>query len=278
MNSNPGTIDESSASDLRAWFDEYVNTFDMQDKDLSVNISLKREHTLRVCKEIDYIGKGLGLNENELIMALVLALFHDIGRFEQYRRFRTFVDGQSVNHAEFGVKILKENKVLDMLDQATADFILKVISYHNRSYLPDEETPECLFFSRLLRDADKLDIWYVLTSYYSRTDGEKNRAIELDLPDTPGISPSVYEGLMEHNVINHTQVRSLNDFKMLQAAWVFDVNFMPTFHRLHEKKYLDMIRTSLPSSQQIDNIFSMIQTFLDERVSSENMFGISFQA
>ncbi|MBN2297777.1 MAG: HD domain-containing protein [Deltaproteobacteria bacterium] len=267
-------IDETSARRLRVWFDDYIDTFDMQDKELSINIALKREHTLRVCNEIAYIGKNLGLSETDLVIAEVLALFHDIGRFEQYRKYRTFVDSISVNHAEFGIEILRENSVLTTLDSSTAEFILKVISYHNRAYLPDGETPACLFFSRLLRDADKLDIWYVLTSYYSRSSEEKNRAIELDLPDTPGISPGVYKGIMSHSVINHSLVRSLNDFKMLQAAWVFDVNFQPTFQRLYEKGYLDMIRDSIAESKEIDDIFSMLRSCLEERIFLGNVSGL----
>ncbi|HHO75350.1 MAG TPA: HD domain-containing protein [Deltaproteobacteria bacterium] len=270
MKRNPGIIDVSSVRQIRQWFDTYLDTFDMHDKELSENVTLKREHTIRVCNEIDWLGKELGLNEAELVMAWVLALFHDIGRFEQFRTYRTFVDMISVNHAEFGVEILKENSVLAMLDNTTEEFIYKVISYHNRPSLPDEETPECLFFSRLLRDADKLDIWYVLTSYYSRTDREKNRAIELNLPDTPGVSPGVYEGIMAHRVINHYDVRSLNDFKILQAAWVFDVNFHPTFKRLNGKAYLEMIRASMPESLQTDGIFAMIKSYVTQKISNGN--------
>ncbi|HOO45278.1 MAG TPA: HD domain-containing protein [Deltaproteobacteria bacterium] len=261
------SIDEASGRTFREWFDGYIATFDTNDRDLSINIALKKEHTLRVCNEIDSLGKELGLTRSDLIMADVLALFHDIGRFEQYRRFRTFVDAVSVNHAEFGVEILKENAVLDILDEKTADFIERIISYHNRAVLPEEETPEVLFFSRLLRDADKLDIYFVLTSYYSRAGCEKNRAIELGLPDTQDISRDVIETLMAHRVISHSQVRSLNDFKILQAAWVFDINFRPTYRRLHQKGYLDVIRASLPATEKVDEIFKAIGSYLEDRIS-----------
>ena len=267
MKSRSFSIDKASGERFREWFDEYIATFDTKDRDLSINVALKKEHTLRVCDEIDYIGKEIGLDKSELVMADVLALFHDIGRFKQYRAYRTFNDALSVNHAEFGVKILKEHAVLETLDNKTAEFIERVISYHNRAVLPEEETPECLFFSRLLRDADKLDIYFVLTSYYLHAGSEKNRAIELDLPDTQDISQDVLETLMSRRIISHSQVRSLNDFKLLQAAWVFDINFRPTCRRLHEKGYLDIIRSSLPATEQVDKIFKMIGSYLQDRIS-----------
>jgi len=68
------------------WFFNYVQTFKDGDKELKQNVVLKEEHTKRVCKEIVGIGKQLGLNDNDLRLAEIIALLHDVGRFEQYSR------------------------------------------------------------------------------------------------------------------------------------------------------------------------------------------------
>jgi hypothetical protein len=102
---------------------------------------------------------------------------HDTGRFEQYARYKTFVDSQSVDHAVLGVGILEKNEILCSLDEPTQDFILRTIRYHNRAILPREETETCLFFTKLLRDADKLDILKVVTDYYSQQNGNRNGAL-----------------------------------------------------------------------------------------------------
>jgi putative nucleotidyltransferase with HDIG domain len=254
--------------EYRGWFDGYVRSFRSDDRELQRNIEMKEKHTLRVCDEILSLGEELGLHNGDLQLAEVLALFHDVGRFEQYAYYRTFVDRDSEDHAALGVKILKENEVLVGLDNRTRNLILRSISYHNRATLPLEETEECLFCTKLLRDADKLDIWKVVTDYYRRKNWRRNVAIELGLPDTPGISDAVYKSLMREEIINAGHLNNLNDFKLLQVGWIYSINFAPTFDRIEERKYLDIIRDYLPRTEQIEQIFSVVQTYLTRSIQT----------
>ncbi len=248
--------------EYRGWFNGYLRSFKSGESDFQQNIEMKEKHTLRVCDEILALGEELELHNGKLYLAEVLALFHDIGRFEQYAHYRTFVDRDSEDHAALGVKILEENKVLAKLDESTRNLILRSISYHNRATLPLDETEECLFFTRLLRDADKLDIWKVVIDYYSRKDKKRNVAIELGLPDTPGVSGEVYESLMRKEIVNAGHLNNLNDFKLLQVGWIYSINFAPTFNRIKERKYLEIIRNYLPRTEEIDEIFSVVQSHL----------------
>jgi len=70
---------------------------------------------LRVCKEILQLGKALDPNKNALRLVETVALFHDIGRFEQFRTYGTFNDKKLGNHATLGLKVLKETNVLSQL-------------------------------------------------------------------------------------------------------------------------------------------------------------------
>ena len=259
-------MNEGMVADLKNWFASYVQSFKSGDDDLQQNIALKEEHTRLVCREILDIGGKLGLSDEDLRLAEVIALFHDIGRFEQYAKFRTFVDFRSVNHAEHGVKILRENGILNNLDESVRKLILRTILYHNRATLPQKETKECLFLTKLLRDADKLDIWRVVTNYYQQKNGKQNGAIELGLPDTPEISDDVYKDLMEGKIVDFTHLKNLNDFKLLQIGWIYDINFAPTFQSVQRRGYLGMIRDSLPESEKIEKIFSLVQSYLDEQI------------
>ena len=256
------TIDEHLVGELKAWFDEYIRSFPAQDSDLRQNIALKQEHTRKVCEEIVSVGKELGLSKAEIALAEVMALFHDVGRFEQYMQFRTFVDGKSVNHAELGVKILREKNVLADLDIPTRELVLAAIAWHNRAQICDIEDPRCLFFTRLLRDADKLDIYRVVTDCYIQRAGRKNKAVELDLPDTPEISHEVFQAFMARKVIQHAQLQTLNDFKLLQLAWIFDINFTPALRRVCDRGYLNIILSSLPDVQETREISLMIEAYL----------------
>jgi len=259
-------VDKKTVKKLKVWFFNYVQTFKHGDKNFQENIDLKEKHTMQVCKEILSIGEKLELNDYELRLSEIIALFHDVGRFEQYERYKTFVDGKSENHAELSVKILKENKVFDRLDNSIQSLILRVIGYHNRAELPENETDTCLFFSRLLRDADKLDIWRVVTDYYHRKNGGRNGAIELELPDSAGFSDEVYQDLINKRIVDIKHLQNLNDFKLLQAGWIFDINFAPTFESIKTRHYLEMIRQVLPESEKIGKIFAVIHMYLDEKL------------
>jgi putative nucleotidyltransferase with HDIG domain len=258
-------IDKKILINLKYWFSNYVQTFKHGDEVFQENIALKEKHTMQVCKEILHIGEQLGLNDDELRLSEVIALFHDIGRFEQYARYKTYADHESENHAELSVKILKENKVLNRFDKSIQTLILRTILYHNRFALPEGETNTCLFFSKLLRDADKLDIWRVVTDYYNQNNGKRNDIIELGLSDTAGFSDEVYQDMLNKRIVDVKYLKNLNDFKLLQMGWIFDINFAPTFQCIKTRHYLEMIFQVLPKSEKIEKIFDVAQAYLEKK-------------
>ncbi len=260
-------INKIELQDFKSWFSTYVFSFKNGDADLLENINLKELHTHKVCDAIKDIGISLGLNEEALRFAEVIALFHDIGRFEQYRIYNTFMDSKSVNHASLGVEILLKNKVLENLSSDKAELILKAIRYHNSPYLPENETEECIFLSKLLRDADKFDIYRVVTEHYiEKRSGKSNKAIELNLPDSFDISEDVYRDILNRKSVNFKDVKNLNDFKLLQLAWVFDINFPRTYMHIKNMKYLNIIHDSMPDTTAIKEVFLLILDYLDNQI------------
>ena len=261
--------DDELIQSLRKWFHEYVETFCTDQSDIWENILLKKKHTKRVCGEILRIGRNLGLSGASLRLAEITALFHDVGRFEQYVRYRTFVDHKSENHAALSVRILEDSGVLNRLDNSIKDLIYRIISYHNRPSLPDLETDMCLFYTKLLRDADKLDIWRVMTRYYRNSDGSSNSAIELELPDTPVISDKVYEALVNKRIIDVHHIQTFNDFKVLQIGWIFDVNFKPTIDAVISRNYINDICKVLPSSEKVSVIMRVVKHYMEKEFVEE---------
>jgi putative nucleotidyltransferase with HDIG domain len=259
-------LSEENLNKLKAWFRQYVQSFYSSDPHVQQAMVLKEEHSLRVCKEILNICRMLNLSDNDLRLAEAMALFHDIGRFEQFTRYQTFADKKSENHAELGVNILQKEKILATVDETTRDLILKTVSYHNRLSIPAEESPVCIYFSRLLRDADKLDIFELVSTYYYIDNAERSAAVELYLPDTPDISEDVLANLEEGKMANIHDMKSLNDFKLLQMAWVYDINFQPTFQMIHERGYLKKIRDTLPASARIDQVYTGLLSHLEKKI------------
>ena len=247
-------VSKEQLDNIKQWFADYTQDFAHEDAEIRRNIDLKIHHTARVCREILYVGGALKLQEDELRLAEIIALLHDAGRFPQYVHYGTFKDSVAGNHALLGLEVIRDHKVLDALDPRAKAIVLRAIRYHNRIALPPAEEEPFLFYEKLIRDADKLDVWKVVLDYYYRTDRTRNNAIELDLPDTPGCSTSVLRDLQNKQIVDLAHVKNMNDFKLLQMGWIFDINFKPTREQIAERRYLQRLRAALPPSEKIDAI------------------------
>jgi hypothetical protein len=161
--------------------------------------------------------------------------------------------------------ILARQGILSGFGAEVQHIIIEAIKHHNRAGLPPDGGDGWFLYAKLLRDADKLDIWRVVTDYYDRKEDERNAAIELDLPDTPGFSSKVAEDLSRKNIVFAKHLHNLNDFKLLQMGWIFDINFGPTMQMIGERHYLEMIRRVLPESEEIDALYALMQQHLADR-------------
>jgi putative nucleotidyltransferase with HDIG domain len=250
------------------WFDSYIKHFLVTHPDLSENIQIKADHSKKVQLEILGLAKNLGLNDEDTFLAETIGLFHDIGRFKQYVKYQTFSDSKSQNHAELGVEVLKENNVLKDLSSEQQEIIYKAILNHSRAEIVPDTNEKVIFFSKLIRDADKLDIWRLITEYYMVKEQHENKTIELDLPDTEEISDEVLYAVLHHKVILKESMKTLNDFKLLQIAWVFDLNFDYSIQQLHEKKYLEKILKTLPENNKINQVRNSVDLFFSKHIKT----------
>jgi hypothetical protein len=115
-----------------------------------------------------------------------------------------------------------------------------------------------------LRDADKLDIWRLVIDYYYAKEGEKNHAISVGFKDSPGVSSEVSDDVCNRRIVHSKHLRNLNDFKLLQMGWVFDLNFVPTFQTVARRRYIDRLRAVLPSTPEFDRAYSVVRSYLDD--------------
>lgn len=137
-------------------FREYTTHYDVSDE----KVKLKIDHSYRVCGLCQQIATQSGFDENEIELAWLTGLLHDVGRFEQLKRYGTFIDAQSIDHAEFGADILfQEGKIRDYVEDISEDELLeKTVRCHSAYRVPTNYTAREKKFADLLRDADKIDI------------------------------------------------------------------------------------------------------------------------
>ncbi len=253
-------VEKEELAKLSNWFSEYTHRYLAADPAGREAYELKIGHSLRVMENCLMIGQSLNLNALETGIAKAIGLLHDIGRFEQFRLYHTFRDGKAGNHAALGVAVLRENKTLSLLDEDEQRLILTAISCHNMLRLPRELARRDAFFCKLVRDADKIDILGVVCSYYES--GIKSDFIELNLPDEPEFTGEILDDLFNNRLVDMRKMKTLNDFKLLQLGWSYDLNFPLTAQVISEKRYLEIIRKSLPASAQIDELLARLNRHL----------------
>lgn len=258
-------VSNTQLTKIKNWYNDFAESFYTSDEDFNDNIKIKIDHTLRVCKEIKDIGESLRLSGEQLQIAEVIALLHDVGRFEQMAKYKTSVDILSEDHARLSVKIINDNDILRYFDDFTREIMKCSIANHNKMEIPAELSDECLLFTRLLRDADKIDIWYVVTEYYKNKGSTKNEYIELGLPDKPEISDEVCRDLLEGSIVRTVNLQSLNDMKLLQLGWVYDINFRRSFQIIREREYIKKIYAVLPHTEVVNKIYEKIGAYLDNK-------------
>jgi hypothetical protein len=254
---------------FRKWFSDYVKDFSSADSLIHDNIEMKIEHTAKVCENILLIAKSENIGKEGCKLAVTIALFHDLGRFEQFVKYKTFKDSESENHALLGIKILRSKGILARLSRKEKSLILKAVEYHNLKEIPGckIDSKELLFYSKLIRDADKLDILRLISENYDEKGKVLNSALDVYLPDTTGYTESIITDILNNKMAELKDVKNLNDMRLLRLSWVFDCNFPATFSILKRHRYLDKIICSMPETEE----FVIIRKHLGDYLNKAEM-------
>jgi len=261
-------MEQERLDELKKWFAEYVASFYGLNDYVNANLELKEAHSLRVCDEMKYVTEHLNLSPNQNRMAEFVALFHDIGRFVQFKKYKTYNDNRTPSHCLLSIDVLKEHRLLDSLDKSERIWIEKAIQYHGLKVLPENLSQESRLFCKLIRDADKLDIYYTVTqSYLQYRDDPENFNLELEFPDTPECSGHVVEGILNEERIDYSGLRTWNDLKLLQLSWVYDINFIPTLQRIRQRGFLELMLDFLPKTEEIEQLRRKIFAYSDARIA-----------
>jgi len=260
-------MDEGNLEHVRRWFVGYCQTFYSANPEDQRNILLKEEHTHRVCANSIRIGAGEGLGDERLQLAEVIALLHDVGRFEQYRQYRTFRDGISVDHAALGAEIIREIDLLAGFYPHERDVINRAVEAHNTFVVPKWFQGDQLYFLRLIRDADKLDIWRVFMEYYTQSEGERSTVVGLDFPDRPECTQEILDKMVKRELVRLSEAKTLNDFKLIQLSWIYDLTFPESFRMVAERTHVRGIAATLPDLPGVQRAVDAVLEFVEEKTS-----------
>lgn len=261
-------MQKQQIDNFNKWFNNYVAGFYSDDDYINANIKLKEQHSKRVCSEMLYLADELKLPESQKYLATAIALFHDIGRFEQFKKYRTYSDNRSIDHSKLGIEVLAKETVLAGVKKKEKEIIERAIEFHNQLELPAGLDSDTLLMAKLIRDADKLDIYYVVIEYYKKyEENPEGFQLEVELPDTPNVSAKVLEDLIAGRRIDYRNLKSWNDMKLCQLSWVYDINFSATLKRIKQQGFIEKIILFLPKKPEIAKAVKIIHSYIEGRIN-----------
>ena len=201
-------------------FKEYTDQYDPEDE----KIHLKILHTGKVAMISEQIATSIGLSENDVDLAWTIGMLHDIGRFEQVRRFGTFMDKLSVNHAEFGADILFSDGLIanfgsEGMTEEELSLIETSIRQHNRYRIDEGLTGRQKMFCNIIRDADKVDIIRVNVE----STPEAIYGVTAEDLETSSITPAVMENFRQEICVSRDLRKTPADFLVGHVSFVFEL-------------------------------------------------------
>ena len=238
--------------DICKSFDNYTKDFDMNNE----KIKLKYNHSYRVMKLSEKYAKELGFNKEDIYLAKVIGLLHDIGRFKQLEIYNTFYDYESIDHADLGVKILFEDNLIKEFYEDSDDYeIIKfAIKNHNKLFIENTNNKRALMHAKLIRDTDKIDIIFL-----------EGFLDEIRIrPTNENISNNVIEAIKNHEQVSRNSSNNNNDKIANSFAFVFDINYDICLKEIKDN-YKEFYKR-INSTDKFDDIYNEVMHYIDNRI------------
>ena len=187
----------------------------------------------------------MGLPEEDRQLAQLIGLLHDIGRFEQLKRYNSF-EPNTMDHASFGVQILfEEGMIRQFVEENTWDSVIRTaIAKHSDYKLEGIEDSRELMHARIIRDADKLDNCRVKLEDPIET----MLGVSAEEVGKTKISPEVMEQVYRKESILSQTRKTKMDYWISYLAYFFDINYEATFQIIREQNYVDRLINRIPYS------------------------------
>jgi len=258
-------LDKNNFNEINLRFVAFLKKFAKGDDFYTQNINLKIVHTYKTLAHCKNIAESINLNESSVLIASTIGLLHDIGRFPQFEKYRTYDDRASEDHAVLGIKTIEDEAILKGIDKESASLICDAISYHNSFHLPQNIDEKTKLFSNIIRDADKLDIFRVLSGYYSSIDDKSRSVIEFGLPETDSYSLDYIDNVFNYKSCDYRFAKSVNDLRIMRMSWVLNLSFAYSFNVVSESDFVSISKKMLPDTPEILKLAVFVEEFVRER-------------
>lgn len=249
-------------------FKEYLQDYDLE----YGKIELKIRHTYGVVSASESIARKLLLDKEDIELAKLIGLLHDIGRFEQIKKFDCFIDNKTTDHAILGNKILFKNNLIRnfIKDEQYDNIISKAILNHNRLMIENNLSDRELMHAKIIRDADKVDNFRVKATddFENIIDNSNREILENDV-----ISDKIFHDFMESKVIIREDRNTYMDFWVSYIAFIFDFNFASGLAYIKEMDYINKVINRLDyknvdTKQKMEKIKKHAVEYIENRIKT----------
>ena len=253
-------------------YHEYVSTFRDGWSVLPKPLRFKLDHSERVAVEAQrlMIADRTFWDKRLHRMGDAAALLHDTARYVQYHAFGTFRDSESFDHAEASVEIIQKQGWLAALAEEDQRCVLTAVRLHNKRDVPPSLTEAEAYLTHLVRDADKLDIFYILEK--AVTDGSlaTNPEIAWGLQMEGAPNPKIIKAVSKGKTVDYDEIRVFADFVLIQVGWLNGgLHFTKTAQLAVERKTLEfreaLLKTLTDDHAGIERCCAAAKAALEER-------------
>lgn len=246
-------------------FAEYTSGYNATDP----KIKLKIDHTYRVAELCELIARNLKLDEYETDVAWLTGMLHDVGRFEQIKRYNTFNDAQSVDHANFGADLLFKEGLIDtyvdgFYDDKYGVIVENAIRNHSAFRIDERLDDYTVMFCNILRDADKVDIFRVNVD----TPAEDIYNVTTEELRNSQVSPEVMAAFDERHAVLRSCKKTVVDHVAGHIALTFELVYPISLQIAKERGYLDKMMAFESDNEVTGKQFEEIRAKLNEYVES----------
>ena len=249
---------------LASWWESYVRRFWGRDEETDYHVRLKVAHTARVRNIARQLMHPRELPAQELALVDAAALLHDVGRFPQYWQYRTFRDLLSLDHADLGAKTLDEEGVWQWLPPEAAVVLRQAVVWHNKRALPPEAAGAAWLPAQVVRDADKLDIFDMLT-----TDKEYRMPPTDGISQAGGVSEEIADMVAAGRLGLPAQVKTAADQQAFRISWVYDLNTVEAVRYVDRAGFLPLLLAALPEGEAKVRIGQAVEACVKRRLATE---------
>ena len=280
---------------IKKTFQEYTDRYDSANP----KIKFKIDHTYRVADLCEQIAQSLELSAAEVDLAWLSGMLHDVGRFEQLRRYNTFSDAQSIDHARFAVELLydegliadyvpeisttelvagartwrsmggaNESPTAQSEDMPLSDILqtLRIAIGEHSAYRIQKGLDErTRMFCQILRDADKVDIFRVICD----TPMEEVYGFQTKDILRSAITPEVMQAFYEHHAVLRKLKKCPADYIVAHGSLTFELVYPESLRIAKEQGYLKQMMSFQSENPDTEEIFEDLRKdlngYLEER-------------